>query len=86
MIKFSSGDRMGADIRLINANNLEIEESALTGESDSNCKSIDPIHGESPNLGDLSNMAFMGTLVTRGNGIGVVTGTGMKQQWGKLQT
>ena len=84
VIKFSSGDRMGADIRLINANNLEIEESALTGESIPTVKSIDPIHGESPNLGDLSNMAFMGTLVTRGNGIGVVTGTGMQTAMGKI--
>ncbi|MGD6964991.1 calcium-translocating P-type ATPase, SERCA-type [Rossellomorea vietnamensis] len=84
IIKFSSGDRIGADVRLITVNNLEIEESALTGESVPVAKRTEEIQGENVNLGDLENMAFMGTMVTRGNGIGVVTATGMGTAMGKI--
>ncbi|MBS4198899.1 cation-translocating P-type ATPase [Bacillus sp. FJAT-49732] len=84
ILKFSSGDRMGADIRIIVANNLEIEESALTGESIPTVKNTNPIEDKSPNLGDMNNMAFMGTLVTRGNGIGIVTSTGMSTAMGRI--
>lgn len=84
IIRFSSGDKIGADIRILTANNLEIEESALTGESIPTTKSTHPIVGIQPTLGDLSNMAFMGTMVTRGNGIGVVTATGMATAMGKI--
>ena len=68
ILKFSSGDRIGADLRIIQANNLEIEESALTGESIPTVKNTEPILEQNPNLGDMNNMAFMGTMVTKGNG------------------
>ncbi|WP_445661401.1 calcium-translocating P-type ATPase, SERCA-type [Bacillus sp. FSL K6-3431] len=84
IIKFATGDKIGADIRILIANNLEIEESALTGESIPTTKTTHPILGIQPSLGDLSNMAFMGTLVTRGNGIGIVTATGMTTAMGKI--
>nr|WP_144920227.1 cation-translocating P-type ATPase [Paenibacillus bovis] len=84
VIKFSSGDRLGADIRLIQVNNLEIEESALTGESIPAVKNTNIIHEKSPNLGDMNNMGFMGTMVTRGNGVGIVTGIGMSTAMGKI--
>ncbi len=84
VLRFASGDRMGADVRLIQANNLELEESALTGESIPTVKNTEPINDPSPNLGDLNNMAFKGTLVTRGNGIGIVTATGMKTAMGEI--
>lgn len=84
IIKFSSGDRVGADVRIIKANNLEIEESALTGESIPTVKHVDLIFEENPNLGDMNNMAFKGTLVTKGNGIGIVTATGMSTAMGKI--
>ncbi|MBN8191521.1 cation-translocating P-type ATPase [Bacillus sp. NTK074B] len=84
IIRFGSGDRIGADVRLIEANNLEIEESALTGESVPVAKSTQPVNGENMSLGDLENMAFMGTMVTRGNGIGVVTSIGMKTAMGQI--
>jgi P-type Ca2+ transporter type 2C len=84
IIRFGSGDRIGADVRLIEANNLEIEESALTGESVPVTKSTRPVNGENMSLGDLENMAFMGTMVTRGNGIGVVTSIGMKTAMGQI--
>src|SRR5690606_38343081 len=72
IISFSSGDRIAADVRIIEATSLEVEESPLTGESVPVEKSIEPLLEESLGVGDLKNMAFMGTLVTRGNGIGVV--------------
>ncbi|WP_317951297.1 cation-translocating P-type ATPase, partial [Rossellomorea marisflavi] len=84
IIRFSSGDRIGADIRLIETNNLEIEESALTGESLPVLKTTKPLHGKGLNLGDMENMAFMGTLVTRGNGLGVVTSIGMNTAMGQI--
>jgi P-type Ca2+ transporter type 2C len=84
IIRFGSGDRIGADVRLIEANNLEIEESALTGESVPVTKITNPVNGENMSLGDLENMAFMGTMVTRGNGIGVVTSIGMKTAMGQI--
>lgn len=84
VLKFASGDRIGADVRLIEAKSLEIEESALTGESLPVQKNVDPLTSESPGIGDMENMAFMGTLVTRGSGIGVVVGTGMKTAMGQI--
>ncbi|MFD1705826.1 cation-translocating P-type ATPase [Siminovitchia sediminis] len=84
ILRFASGDRIGADLRIITANNLEIEESALTGESIPSVKHSDPILDENPSLGDLNNMAFMGTMVTRGNGVGIVTGTGMNTAMGNI--
>ncbi|MFS0861428.1 calcium-translocating P-type ATPase, SERCA-type [Fredinandcohnia sp. 179-A 10B2 NHS] len=84
IIKFSSGDRIGADVRLIDVKSLEIEESALTGESVPVAKHVNPITNGEISLGDQENMAFMGTMVTRGNGIGVVVGTGMNTAMGQI--
>lgn len=84
VIRFSSGDRIGADVRIIEATSLEIEESPLTGESIPVEKSAEPLFEENHGIGDLKNMAFMGTLVTRGNGIGVVVATGTKTEMGKI--
>ncbi|ANB58147.1 calcium-translocating P-type ATPase, PMCA-type [Anoxybacillus sp. B7M1] len=84
VIKFTSGDRIGADVRLIDAKGLEIEESALTGESVPTAKLATPLANENTAIGDLHNMAFMGTLVTRGSGVGVVIATGMKTAMGQI--
>ncbi|QQZ08000.1 calcium-translocating P-type ATPase, SERCA-type [Heyndrickxia vini] len=84
ILKFSSGDRIGADVRLVHTANLEIEESALTGESVPAVKTINPIAEKNASLGDLTNTAFMGTMVTRGNGVGIVTGIGMNTAMGKI--
>jgi P-type Ca2+ transporter type 2C len=84
ILKFTSGDRIGADIRVLEAKSLEIEESALTGESLPVQKQTSPLKGEDIPLGDQDNMAFMGTLVTRGNGVGVVVGTGMNTAMGQI--
>ena len=84
IVKFSSGDRIGADLRIIESKSLEIEESALTGESLPVAKFVDPISGSDIGLGDQGNMAFMGTMVTRGSGVGVVVATGMSTAMGQI--
>lgn len=84
VVKFTSGDRISADLRIIHSNSLEIEESALTGESVPVQKRTEPISGTNIGLGDQENMAFMGTMVTRGSGVGVVVGTGMKTAMGQI--
>jgi Ca2+-transporting ATPase len=84
IVKFTSGDRIGADLRLIEAKSLEIEESALTGESLPVTKFTNALSNGHAGIGDLTNMAFMGTLVTRGNGVGVVVATGMNTAMGQI--
>ncbi|WP_141431243.1 calcium-translocating P-type ATPase, SERCA-type [Bacillus sp. 03113] len=84
LIKFSTGDRIGADLRLVDTKSLEIEESALTGESVPVQKSTGAISLSHIELGDMENMAFMGTMVTRGSGVGVVITTGMKTAMGQI--
>ncbi|MFG6497408.1 calcium-translocating P-type ATPase, SERCA-type [Fictibacillus sp. UD] len=84
VIKVRSGDRVGADIRLLKTSGLQIEESALTGESVPAQKHNNLISADDLNLGDQENMAFMGTMVTRGTGQGIVVATGMKTEMGKI--
>ncbi|MBT2624381.1 calcium-translocating P-type ATPase, SERCA-type [Bacillus sp. ISL-32] len=84
IVKFASGDRIGADVRIVEAKSLEIEESALTGESLPVVKHADKLKKPDISLGDITNMAFMGTIVTRGSGVGIVVGTGMKTAMGKI--
>ncbi|MCM3569122.1 calcium-translocating P-type ATPase, SERCA-type [Neobacillus mesonae] len=84
ILKFSSGDRIGADVRIIESNSLEIEESALTGESVPVAKHSDCLTTPNPGIGDMENTAFMGTMVTRGSGVGVVMATGMKTAMGQI--
>lgn len=84
IVIIDSGRYIPADIRLIEAANLKIEESSLTGESvpvdkDANWK------GESDTpIADQRNMAFMSTLSTYGRGIGIVVSTGMQTEIGKI--
>ncbi|MBM7618930.1 Ca2+-transporting ATPase [Bacillus tianshenii] len=84
VVKFSSGDRIGADMRIVQASSLEIEESALTGESVPAVKRDTPVQGSDISIGDQENMAFMGTLVTRGSGVGIVVATGMNTAMGQI--
>ncbi len=78
IIIIDAGRFIPADIRLIESANLQIEESALTGESVPSDKNANDIY-EDPKtpIGDKSNMAFMSTLVTYGRGEGVVVTTAM---------
>jgi Ca2+-transporting ATPase len=84
ILLLEAGDSVSADGRLIVAAGLEIDESALTGESQPAAKqSVLPVAAEAP-LGDRSNMAFMNTLLTRGRAELLVTATGSHTEMGKL--
>lgn len=84
IVKFSSGDRIGADLRLLKCAGLQVEESALTGESVPVHKTEAVIKGDNLPLGDLENMCFSGTLVTGGSGEGIVVATGMQTVMGQI--
>ncbi|GAB7388075.1 calcium-translocating P-type ATPase, SERCA-type [Bacillaceae bacterium] len=84
VVTFESGDRIPADVRILAANGLYIEESALTGESVPVAKEEGVIVEPEVALGDQRNMAFMGTLVTRGAATGIVVQTGMDTEMGKI--
>ncbi|RKD24135.1 calcium-translocating P-type ATPase, SERCA-type [Ammoniphilus oxalaticus] len=84
LVYFEGGDRIPADVRIIASQGLYVEESALTGESVPVLKEERAIHDQKVSLGDQRNMAFMGTLVTGGTGQGIVIGTGMKTEMGKI--
>ncbi|HBS58381.1 MAG TPA: ATPase, partial [Firmicutes bacterium] len=84
IIVIEAGDRLPADGRLIEAVNLEIEEAALTGESVPVRKTADRVYTWDTGLGDQKNMVFVGTSVTRGRGIAVLTATGMGTEMGRI--
>jgi Ca2+-transporting ATPase len=84
IVRFEAGDKVPADGRLLVAATLEIEESALTGESTPVLKSVDAVPGDDVPLGDRVDMAYMTSTVTRGRGEMVVTGTGMSTEVGHI--
>ena len=84
VVLLAAGDDVCADGRLIESTSLQIDESALTGESVPASKSADAINDENPVLGDQLNMAFMNTPVTHGAGVMVVTGTGADTAVGQI--
>ncbi len=84
IILIEAGDFIPADARLIDAVNLQVDESALTGESVPVTKMTDVIDGDATALGDRKNMVFSSTFVTNGRGKAVVTDTGMKTEIGKI--
>jgi Ca2+-transporting ATPase len=83
IVRLGAGDRVPADIRLIECNNLRIQESALTGESEAVEKDEAVVEDRVP-LGDRSGMAYSSTLVTSGKGYGVVVGTGQQTEIGRI--
>jgi len=84
IVILETGALIPADLRLIEAVNLKIQESALTGESVPVEKQTALLHGEDIALGDRVNMAFSSGMVTYGRGRGVVVLTGMKTEVGKI--
>jgi Ca2+-transporting ATPase len=83
LVQLAAGDRVPADMRLINQKNLSVEEAALTGESLPSQKSIDPVSKDAV-IGDRKCMVYSGTLVTSGSATAVVVTTGMLTELGKI--
>ncbi|WP_031386648.1 cation-transporting P-type ATPase [Desulfonatronum thiodismutans] len=83
VILLKPGDKLPADVRLFKVRDLQIEEAALTGESVPVDKAADPVEEDS-SLGDRSGMGFSGTMVTYGQGRGVVVGTGKDTEIGRI--
>ena len=84
IVYLEAGNHVPADMRLLEAVNLQVEEAALTGESLPVHKNSAKILDKDIPLGDRKNTAFMGTTVTYGRGHGVVIDTGMRSQLGLI--
>ncbi|MBB6669305.1 cation-translocating P-type ATPase [Cohnella nanjingensis] len=78
------GERIPADLRLLESISLQVDESSLTGESVPVLKDAKAVLSEESDLGGRRNLAYSGTLVTAGKGIGVVIHTGMTTELGKI--
>ncbi|WP_137597752.1 cation-translocating P-type ATPase [Paucilactobacillus kaifaensis] len=83
IVDVKMGDFIEADLRWLSVNELQVNESHLTGESDAVQKTRDVLPEETE-LGDRTNMGFSGSTVVNGSGIGVVTATGMNTELGKI--
>ncbi len=86
IVFLEAGNFIPADLRLLEAVNLRVEEASLTGESLPVQKNAATVLEKNVPLGDRKNTAFMGTLVNYGRGRGVVTSTGMRTQLGLIAT
>ena len=86
IIFLEAGDLIIADGRVIESYSLQVNESSLTGESESVNKTAEIIDRTEVALGDQINMVFSGSLVTYGRGIVLVTATGMQTEIGKIAT
>ncbi|EHK2406112.1 TPA: calcium-transporting P-type ATPase, PMR1-type [Clostridium perfringens] len=84
IVIIDAGRYIPGDLRLIDTANLKIEESAFTGESVPSEKDSSFLPDKEIPIGDQNNMAFMSTLATYGRGVGVVVGTGMNTEIGKI--
>jgi Ca2+-transporting ATPase len=84
VVLLRAGDRVPADVRVLQAVNLAIDEAALTGESVAVEKTEIRLDADQLSLGDRRNMAYAGTLVARGRGQAVVVATGMTTEFGRI--
>ena len=84
VVLLEAGDSVPADGRLWFAVGLEVDESALTGESQPAVKQTDDVHAADTVLADRRNMVYMNTLVTRGRAEIIVTSTGVRTEMGQL--
>jgi Ca2+-transporting ATPase len=85
LLLLESGQIIPADGRLLKSETLQVDESALTGESNAVTKEAKPLEGEDIPLAERSNMVYKGTFVTGGTGRAVVTATGKFSEMGQIQ-
>ena len=83
IVLLASGDKVPADLRLLQSRSLQIDESALTGES-LPVEKLSGVLGHDTTLADRANMAYSSTLVTYGTGVGVITDTGDNTEIGRI--
>ncbi|MBN6042433.1 cation-transporting P-type ATPase [Citrobacter sp. ku-bf4] len=83
IVVLRAGDRIPADLRVLEAHNLRVEEAILTGESTVVDKTAEALTGELP-LGDRKNLVFSGTTISAGAGLGVVIATGEATELGHI--
>ena len=84
IVVLEAGNIVPADLRLIETHMLKTDESALTGESVSQEKDASLICSENASIQERKNMAFSGTVITYGRGLGVVVATGTQTEFGKI--
>lgn len=84
IVALDEGCQVPADLRLVEAINLQVVEALLTGESVPIEKKAGPISARNPAIGDIKNMVFMSTSIMRGRGVGIVTSTGKATEVGKI--
>ncbi len=85
IVHLEAGDRVPADLRLVRARGLLVDEALLTGESVAAEKHEEPVAPDAP-LGDRTSMAFSGTMVAAGQAVGAVVATGQDTQIGRIST
>lgn len=85
IVRVAPGSRVPADLRLVEASNLRVEEAALTGEAVPSEKSLSPV-AVGTGIGDRSSMLFSSSIVVAGQGVGVVTATGPSAEIGRITT
>lgn len=83
IIRVKAGDRVPADVRILESSNLRVDEAALTGESEPSQKDSREV-GEDAGVGDRSSMLFSSTIISGGAATGVVTATGMVTEIGRI--
>lgn len=84
IVLLESGDKISADLRLFEVNNLMVDESILTGESIQVNKDVNVINGDNVSISDQTNMVFSGTTVTSGRAKGIVVRIGLQTEIGKI--
>lgn len=83
IVVLDSGCRVPADIRVIESTELRADQSSLTGESVPVAKTSYAVKADTP-MAERINMAYMGTVISSGRGLGIVTATGMNTEFGKI--
>ncbi|MEW6595440.1 MAG: cation-transporting P-type ATPase [Thermodesulfobacteriota bacterium] len=86
LVLLRPGDYVAADARLLEANRISVDESALTGESLPVTKRVSVLTDPDSPLSERSNMCYMGTLVTGGQGVAIVVATGHYTEMGRIQS